>query len=429
MFPARAHAFGVTASWNPMNPSAPSSQAPSSTPPAAERLVSLDALRGFDMFWIIGADALFQALSRISDRPAAQALAKQLDHADWIGFRFYDLIFPLFVFIVGVSLVFSLTNLVVMHGKSAAIGRILRRSVMLYALAILFYGGFSHAWPDMRLMGVLNRIALCYLAAGLIFCFVRWKEIVVITIGLLVGYWALMMFVPFPDVRPTPGGTLTICKETGFTNVAQLNLESHVMLRGTMIKGVNLANYVDQKYLPGMKWDGTWDPEGLLSTLPAVANCLLGVLAGFLLRSGTLSNLRKGLGLLAGGFVCLALGYAWGLEFPIIKKIWTSSYVLVAGGCSAMLLALFYLVIDVLKIRFWCRPFVWIGMNPITVYLVNEVVDFQKLALRFTGGDVSAWLDTRWGTGFGPLVVATTGLSLAVLLCWFLHRKKLFLRV
>jgi predicted acyltransferase len=391
--------------------------------------VSLDALRGFDMFWIIGADALFQALSRISDRPAVQSIARQLDHADWIGFRFYDLIFPLFVFIVGVSLVFSLTNLITMRGKPAAVWRILRRSLMLYALAFLFYGGFSHEWPDLRLVGVLNRIALCYLAAGLIFCFVRWQEIVVITVTLLVGYWALMMFVPFPDVRPTPGDTPEICRETGFTNVAQLNLESHVMLRGTMIKGVNLAHYVDQKYLPGMKWDGTWDPEGLLSTLPAIATCLLGVLAGLVLRSGALSGWRKGIGLGVGGLVCLALGYAWGFEFPIIKKIWTSSYVLVACGWGTLLLAAFYLVIDVLKLRFWCRPFVWIGMNSITIYLACHVVDFQDLAKRFVGGDVSAWLDLRWGAGFGQLVVALTGLGLAVLLCWFLHRKKLFLRV
>jgi len=403
-------------------PSAPAS-------PRSERLVSLDALRGFDMFWIIGADALFQALSRISDRGAVHLAAQQLEHADWIGFRFYDLIFPLFVFIVGVSLVFSLSNIIVMRGKPAAIWRIVRRSVLLYVLAFLFYGGFSHEWPNMRLVGVLNRIAVCYLVAALIFCFVRWKEIIVITVGLLVGYWALMMFVPFPDVRPTPGGALEVCSETGFTNVAQLNLESPVMIRGVFIKGVNLANYADQKYLPGMKWDGTWDPEGLLSTLPAIANCLLGVLVGLLLRSQTLSAPRKGLALLVGGLACLGLGYAWGLEFPIIKKIWTSSYVLVACGLSTVLLGVFYLVIDVLQVRFWCWPFVWIGMNPITVYLANEVVGFQTLAQRFVGGDVSRYFDARLGAGFGPLAIALVGLGLGVLLCRFLSRKKLFLRV
>jgi predicted acyltransferase len=190
-----------------------------------------------------------------------------------------------------------------------------------------------------------------------------------------------------------------------------------------------LANYADQKYLPGMKWDGTWDPEGLLSTLPAIANCLLGVLVGLLLRSQTLSAPRKGLALLVGGLACLGLGYAWGLEFPIIKKIWTSSYVLVACGLSTVLLGVFYLVIDVLQVRFWCWPFVWIGMNPITVYLANEVVGFPVLAQRFVGGDVSSFLDAQLGIGFGQLAVAILGLGFGVLLCHFLYRKKLFLRV
>jgi len=408
----------------------PQASSPPTPPvPASERVVSLDALRGFDMFWIIGAEGLFHALSRISDHGVVRAAAQQLEHADWIGFRFYDLIFPLFVFIVGVSLVFSLTNITVMHGKRAAVGRILRRSVLLYILAFLYYGGFSHEWPDMRLVGVLNRIAICYLVAALIFCFVRWKEIVLITVGLLVGYWALIMYVPFPDVRPTTGDTLEICKETGFTNVAQLNLESSVMIRGVLVKGVNLANYLDQKYLPGMKWDGTWDPEGLLSTLPAIATCLLGVLVGLLLRNQAFSGPRKVLALLGGGLACLGLGYAWGLEFPIIKKIWTSSYVLVAGGYSALLLAAFYLVIDVFRLRLWCWPFVWIGTNAITVYLASQVVGFQEMAERFVGGDVSVWLDGRLGVGFGQLAIALVGLGLGWLLCLFLYRKRLFLRV
>jgi predicted acyltransferase len=402
---------------------------PSDPEPVSERLLSLDVLRGFDMFWIIGADALFQALSRISDRGVVQLLARQLDHADWIGFRFYDLIFPLFVFIVGVSLVFSLSKTIWTRGKPTAIGRILRRSALLYFLAFIFYGGFSHDWPNIRLVGVLDRIAICYLVAGLIFCFVKRNGLILITIALLVGYWALMMFVPFPDVRPTPGGTLEVCRETGFTNVAQLNLESPTRIQGVFLKGVNLANYVDQRYLPGMKWDGTWDPEGLLSTLPAIATCLLGVLAGLLLQNTDLAGLRKVLILAASGAACVGLGYVWGLEFPIIKKIWSSSYVLVAGGFSALLLAGFYFVVDVLKLRFWCAPFVWIGMNPITVYMANDIVGFQDLAKRFVGGDLQRYLDARLAAGFGQLLTALLGLSFGILLCRFLYRRKIFLRV
>src|SRR5437870_9738358 len=141
---------------------APATPAPAS---ASQRLMSVDALRGFDMFWIIGADSLVSALNRMSRTRATSFLAGQFEHADWEGFHFYDLIFPLFVFIVGVSLVFSLTKTIERAGRSAAVGRVIRRGVILFVLGIFYYGGFSHDWPNIRLMGVLNRIALCYLFA------------------------------------------------------------------------------------------------------------------------------------------------------------------------------------------------------------------------------------------------------------------------
>jgi len=391
--------------------------------------MSLDALRGFDMFWIIGAEELFRALDKMSDRGIIRTLAEQLTHEDWEGFRFYDLIFPLFVFIVGVSLVFSLGKSIETAGKAAALRRIFRRSVLLFALAIIYSGGFSHDWPDIRLLGVLNRIALCYLFAGLIFCFFRLKGMLAICASVLIGYWALMTFVPFPDVRPVPGSPLTIAKETGFTNVTQLNLASTNVISGVFIKGVNLANYLDQKYLPGKKWDGTWDPEGFLSTLPAVATCLLGVFAGLLLKSNRIEQRWKVHYLLFAGLAGVVLGHLWGFQFPIIKKIWTSSYVLVAGGYSALLLGLFYLVVDVWQCQKWCQPFVWIGMNSITVYMANNIINFDRLGLRFAGGDVKKFFDTTVTNGFGDFVVALVGLGLGILLCHFLYRKKIFLRL
>jgi predicted acyltransferase len=398
-------------------------------PAAAARLMSLDALRGFDMFWIIGAEDLFHALYKMSDRGIIHTLAEQLTHEDWEGFRFYDLIFPLFVFIVGVSLVFSLSKNIETDGKASALKRIFRRSLMLFALAIIYSGGFSHDWPDIRLLGVLNRIALCYLFAGLIFCLFRLRGMLAICASLLIGYWALMTFVPFPDVRPKPGSLQTISKETGFTNVTQLNMTSTNVISGVFMKGVNLANYLDQKYLPGKNWDGTWDPEGLLSTLPAIATCLLGVFAGLLLRNDRIDPRRKVRYLLLAGLISVLLGHLWGFQFPIIKKIWTSSYVLVAGGYSALLLGCFYLVIDVWKFQKWCLPFVWIGMNSITVYMANNIISFDRLGLRFAGGDVKKFFDAAVTPGFGDLVVAVAGLGLGILLCHFLYRKKIFLRL
>ena len=242
----------------------------------SRRVTSLDALRGFDMFWILGADSLVYALNRMSQSGPTRFLAEQLDHAEWQGFHFYDLIFPLFVFMMGASIVFSLTRIIEREGRPAAVKRVMRRGVLLFIIGLIYSGGFTHPWPDMRLMGVLNRIALCYFFGGLIFCFFKPRGMVVISIVLLLGYWALLALVPFPDVRPVPGGNTVITKQAGFTNVAQLNMESTNMLRGSYIQGVNLTDYLDQKYLPGRKYDGTYDPEGILSTMPAVVSALAG---------------------------------------------------------------------------------------------------------------------------------------------------------
>src|SRR6202012_3327092 len=160
-----------------------------STPvPESQRLMSLDALRGFDMFWILGADSFVYALHETSQNAATQFLATQLDHAEWQGFHFYDLIFPLFVFMMGVSTVFSLERILKEDGRAAAAKRVLRRSLLLFALALIYSGGFTNPWPDMRLMGVLNRIALCYLFGGLSFIFIPFRGLIAIALTLLLGY-------------------------------------------------------------------------------------------------------------------------------------------------------------------------------------------------------------------------------------------------
>jgi predicted acyltransferase len=399
-------------------------------PAQTERVMSVDALRGFDMFLILGADSLVYALNRMSQTAPTQFLANQLEHAEWEGFHFYDLIFPLFVFLVGVSMVYSLSKLLERGGRAEALKRVFRRGILLFIIALIYSGGFSNPWPDIRLMGVLNRIALCYLFGGIIFCFVPLRGMIGVAAGLLLGYWALLAWVPFPDVRPIPGGTAVITKEAGFTNVSQLNLASTNMLRGSYIQGVNLTAYLDQKYLPGRKYDGTYDPEGILSTMPAVVTCLLGIFAGLLLKNEVVGDQRKVIYLLAGGAAGALLGFVWGWEFPVIKKIWTSSYVLVAGGFSAILLGIFYWVVDVRKYRKWCQPFVWIGMNSITVYLVNNFTGgfVSRLARRVAGGDVQHFFDEHVARGSGSLVISITGLLLAIWFVYFLYRRKIFLR-
>lgn len=407
----------------------PLKQSTASVAAASPRLVSLDALRGFDMFWIMGGESLARAIGGLSDAPPAQFVAGQLEHVPWQGFHFYDLIFPLFVFIVGVSLVFSLGRTLAQHGRAGAMRRLIQRTVLLFAVALFYSGGFSSFWPDIRLLGVLNRIALCYGCAGLLFCFLSPRAIAGCAAGLLIGYWALMTFLPFPDVRPVDANGKLISATMTATNTAQLNWSTSTTVRGVFEPGFNLAHYVDQKYLPGKKWDKTWDPEGLLSTLPAIGSCLLGVLAGLVLRSQTLDQRRKLLYLLGGGAICLVTGLLWSLQFPLIKKIWSSSFVLVAGGCSALLLGLFYWLIDIRQYRSWCQVFVWYGMNAITVYLADKLVNFPLVSQRLFGGDVKTFFDAHVAPGFGTLMLALGEIGVGMLLVWYLHRRKIFLRL
>src|ERR1044071_1062867 len=187
---------------------------------ASQRLVSIDALRGFDMFWIIGASSLVVALQSMKSTPATRFLADQFEHADWEGFHFYDLIFPLFVFIVGVSLVFSLTKTLERFGRREALKRVFRRSVLLYLCGMFYHGGLAHLWPDVRFSGVLNRIALAYFFAATLFCFFKPRALMGICAGLLVGYWALMTFVPIRDIQLTREHLALLADQAGDTALA-----------------------------------------------------------------------------------------------------------------------------------------------------------------------------------------------------------------
>ncbi len=467
--------------------------------PVSDRLMSIDALRGFDMFWIIGADALVYALKRMADaaraglpKDAPESLgykimkffATQLDHVEWAGFHFYDLIFPLFVFIMGVSSVFSLTKQIEKGGRHDAMKRLMRRFVLMFVVAILYSGGFRNGWPDMRLLGVLNRIALCYLFGGLIFIFCRPKAIVGIAVALLVGYWGLMAFMPIRDIQLSTGNLRTLAEKSGDEKTAALfkKSENYSTIRnseawaaaqrmyfatsntttgiqlvraaqverqhvqgepgageseiGVYKPGYNFANHMDFEYLPGKKWETYWDPEGIVSTLPAIVSCLFGIFAGLLLRSVNFCDKWKLIYLFSFGAAGVLLGFLWStpwvgaLEFPVIKKIWSSSFVLVAGGYSAILLGLFYFIVDVKKFHGWCQPFVWMGMNSITIYLASNLLGgFRNVAQRFVGGDVKIFFDDHIIKGFGDMVVAVFGLFLAFLFVNFLYRKKIFLRL
>jgi predicted acyltransferase len=315
----------------------------------------------------------------------------------------------MFVFIAGASLVFSLSKTIAASGKGAAVRRIAFRSIALFLLGILSYGGMANKWPGIRIAGVLQRIAICYMVAALLFTFFRPRTLAIVAVSLLLLYWGLMALMPVPGVG-----------------------------RGNFAERMNLADYIDKQALPGRKWDKDHDPEGILSTLPAIASCLLGVFAGLLLRNGGVPPWKKSAILILAGTASVALGMAWGgmfpgsphlaflspLKFPVVKKIWTSSFVLVAGGYSAAVLGLFYLVVDIGKLRFWALPFRWIGMNAITLYMLHGLFRFDKFADKFVGGNVAHWLG-RYDE------VARTGVALifVLLLARFLYRRSIFLRL
>lgn len=386
--------------------------------------MSLDALRGFDMFWIVGGEEVVHGLYRAWPNGPLGFFREQLNHKAWAGFAFYDLIFPLFVFIVGVSIVFSVNRMIERDGMARTLKRILVRSVLLYVFGLLVYGGISKGVEEVRWMGVLQRIAICYLCTGLLFCAFRLRGLVIACVSLLVVYWGLATFVPIRDFNLEKGHlkALSLTPENPETRTAFLATTDRV--RGKFDDGLNLTQQIDFLYLPGHKWDGAYDPEGLLSTLPAIATCLLGVFAGLLLRAGTVTDQRKVVWLAVAGVAGVSAGFLWGLQFPVIKKIWTSSYVLVAGGYSCLLLAAFYQVVEIWQWRKWCTPFVWIGMNPITVYLAMNLFDVGNLAGRLVGGPVRAGLG-EWGEFAGALTVVV----LMFVFVRFLYQRKIFLRL
>ena len=207
----------------------------------SERLMSLDALRGFDMFWIVGAEGLVRGLEKFGHSPGVEFVANQLKHKRWEGIAFEDLIFPLFVFMSGISIAFSLGKSIEQKGRWHTVGKIALRALLLFVIGIFYSGGFKTAWPDIRLLGVLQRIAISYFFAGAIFCFFGLRGRIAMLVGILVGYWALLSFVPIPNDPGIASGRKPIAGETPFP--------------ARFDEGTNLANYVDRHYLPGRRYD------------------------------------------------------------------------------------------------------------------------------------------------------------------------------
>jgi len=361
---------------------------------STSRLQSLDALRGFDMFWIAGGDALATNFFGRFDSPAAIRIKSQFEHVEWEGFRFYDLIFPLFMFLVGCVIPFSLEKF--RGDPRSAYGRIFRRTVALFVLGLICNGLLKFDFGNLRYAGVLQRIALCYGITAVLFLTFRVRGQIVVAAAILLGYWGLLAFVP------VPGG-----------------------VAGDYSKEGNLAGYLDRSWLPGRimeQYYGYGDNEGILSTLPAIVTVMLGVFAGLWLKSSRPDWAKAG-GLFLCGVSFVVLGTLWGRSFPVIKNLWTSSFVLVAGGWSLLLLCVFYTIIDVVRWQKWSFFWTVIGMNAIVMYVVPRFIDFDRMAEFFLTG-----VARLSGSG-GDFLIEAGSMGAKWLFLYYLYRNRVFLRL
>jgi predicted acyltransferase len=394
--------------------------APRSDTPAAtgrSRLQSLDVFRGLTIAGMI-----------LVNNPGSDTFYWPLGHADelmrahpsgWYGGKWWveangwtptDLIFPFFLFIVGASMVLSFAMRRLRGDSRRTLRRhVLRRSALIlaigYAIRILPFVDFHH----MRYPGVLQRIAVVYLFASIITLWTSTRGRVIWVAGLLAGYYALLRFVPVPG-----------CDHTAW-----------------MTLHCSLAGWLDRKLMLGHLYRPDFDPEGLLSTLPAIATTLLGTLAGeFFCGDATL--LQKVRGLLMAGVAGVIGGYVWHLWFPISKPLWSSSYVLFTAGAACLTLALCWWLIEMRGWHGWSRPFLWLGSNAILAYALSTFVAKLGAIIKVSGGahamDVQTWIYNHW---FAPLAeprnaslaFAVCYLALWTVLAWGLYRKKIFVKV
>ena len=371
---------------------AASEAAASRTLPVA-RLVSLDALRGFDMLWITGGTAILLGLGKVLQRPWFDKFLEQFDHVPWRGLHLFDLIWPLFMFIMGAAIPLSVAK---RRAKGVTDRSLLlhavRRALIMFCLGTITQGNLllfdlSKFRPC---YSVLHGLAAGYLLATIVVLKVneKWHPA---TIGaFLLVYWGMIILIPVPGVGA-----------------------------GVLTPQGNVATYVDKLVLGRLHYgENTW----FLSYLGFGASVLLGVLAGQILMTGRAVK-SKIYRLLGAGAVSLVVGLLWSLWFPVIKLLWTSSFVLIGGGVSFLVLALFYWVIDVRGYRKWAFGFIVIGMNSIAVYFATEVFDFTRVGNVFVGHLLPRL--GRWDS----LVEAFAAFAIVWLILYWMYRKKEFIKI
>jgi predicted acyltransferase len=386
-----------------------------SAPGLAKRLLSLDVLRGVTIAFMI-----------MVNNNGGRGSWRQMNHAAWNGFTATDLVFPTFLFVVGVSIVFAFQSRLARGAKrkQLAIHTVVRALILIVFGIIVNNFPYFH-WEHMRFYGVLQRIAVCYLIVGLFYLFDQRVSTKIAALAVsLIGYWILVQWVPVPGAG-MPGRDVPL-----------------------LDKNQNIVAWVDRQLMPGHLYEewtdhNTRDPEGLLSDIPALGTALLGLLTGLWLRAQR-SVKAKSLGLAAGAIACLALGYLWSVWLPLNKKMWTSSYVLVAAGWSLTAFAFFYWLIE---FKGWCRrgwsrglmwPWLVFGSNAIVAYMISELLGPAIEMIHFSaGGRMTSplpYFDLHClgfisDLGWRAFVYSVSYTFLCFISVWMLYRKRIFLKV
>lgn len=363
--------------------------------PENSRLLSLDVLRGFTI----------AAMILVNTPGSWSHIYPPLSHKPWNGITPTDLIFPFFIFIVGVSIALAYSKKKESGLPIAGLYRkIMWRSVKIFAVGIFLnlYPYFDFA--ELRVAGVLQRIAIVFMVCAFLFLSMSAKKLAITGAGILILYWLAMTLIP------TPG-------------------YGKVMLE----PGINLAAWFDAEFLPGRLWAGSWDPEGILSSLPAIASGISGVLAGCLLLS-KMSTEQKIIWLFTAGFAASVAGTVWSWHFPLNKNLWTSSYVLVSSGLAASTLAALMVIVDLKGYIRLFRPFLVFGSNAIAVYVLAGVVDFLFWGIRFgetgiKGHFMEMLTSAGIAANFASLMYALFYTSLIFIPALVLYRKKIFIKL
>ncbi|WP_296705994.1 DUF5009 domain-containing protein [Algoriphagus sp.] len=362
------------------------------------RLLSIDALRGFDMLMICGADAFFSNLEGKTNWNWLNQLALQFEHPEWIGFTFYDFIFPLFLFISGVSIPFSLAK----SQKNQVPKKEIYRKAFIRMLILIGLGMLDKNapfpffdWEQIRLGSVLGRIGIAGFVTTILYIHLDSKKRLSLIGVVLILYYAAIFLIPVP----------------GFT-AGDLSFEG------------NLVGWFDRTFLPGRLLQGQFDELGILTTFPAICLTLFGAFGGEILKNATSSQNKKFKQLIFTSLICIGLGLVWGIHFPIFKRMWTSSFILVTSGMAFLFLGLFYLIIDIFKIQKWSFFLTVVGMNSLTIYMMYRFVSF-----RYTSRMLFEGLYSPLGENWKPVMESLGALVLVWLFLYFLYRKKIFFKV